>query len=1115
MAAITAPLVLIWRRAKANWRFHLVLLAGMLLATTLLAGAPLYLHAMSELGLRHALEFERTGVVDTAILVPSRPLDESGYAQTAQRVQAQVDKTIGPIVAEQVSFIKTPGLDVRLTAETRPGSVKASIMAYAGYEARTRLIEGAFPQARGGADGRIEAGIGRETARIFGLRLGDTVEVTPIGGTPTRVLRVTIAGVMAANDVSERYWSFSIDPFAPQTDFSTGAEIPLAPLLVSQEIFLRDITASFRGIVADYWWYEYVEGSRIKARDVTELRASVTALEKNLPADLPGTVVLSGLGGTLDDFHDKLFFSRIPVLIMVVLVVAIVLYYLVLVASAVVERHLAEIALFRSRGANAAQVMTLYLWEAFFLAVAAVIAGPLLARLLVPLLGYAPAFSDVTDGASLPVEMSASVVWFALLGAGLSLLALALPALQGARFNVLDARAAVTRPALTLFLHRYFIDFFLFALAGILYWELTQRGSLVTTKLFGRESVDELLLAAPVLFMVSVALLMLRFLPLLLRVAGLLAPATNRVWLAMGLWDLGRNPIHYLRPALLLMLVAGMAMFAASYNDTLERSFRDRGLFTAGSDLRLQGLPSFEQAPKEIMTARFEQLPAVKAASPVFRISPREDAFSSGARGGDLLAVDSLKFHRVAFFREDFSENDLFELLRLLDRGRSMVRGRDLPADVTALGVWVRPAQSRPSVSLWARVRDGAGRDWRYRLGRMDFEDWRFLQADLQGLSGAPLPEPVTVQSLYFWELDFPTEPAPLDQVQMGFTSTGRYNLSGLTAFSISNPRGVPVDALEQPGGWAPMATSLLFPETIKSDAEVQLRGRPTLQFAWSASPGTGTRGFFPSDTAEPLPVVASQRFLASTGRRVGDAVDIQVAGIPMPVKIAGAVEFFPTMDPYRPFVLGNVDTLLHYANLFRGLSPTRPNEVWLALDDDKDARVALLNELRTSGLSSYITGDSQALLTQLVGDPLVGTGSRGIVFAVLVVLVIVSLVGYLGYYYVSSHRTPLEFSVLRALGLSGRQLLAFQALVHGVIGIGAVLLGAWIGMWTHRIVIAFLEHTEEGSAVLPPFAPQTDWSGVGLVLIVAAAAMAVVVGWLGWRFVKAPVWQALRRGDN
>jgi ABC-type antimicrobial peptide transport system permease subunit len=104
---------------------------------------------------------------------------------------------------------------------------------------------------------------------------------------------------------------------------------------------------------------------------------------------------------------------------------------------------------------------------------------------------------------------------------------------------------------------------------------------------------------------------------------------------------------------------------------------------------------------------------------------------------------------------------------------------------------------------------------------------------------------------------------------------------------------------------------------------------------------------------------------------------------------------------------------------------------------------------------------------------------------------------------------------VLRALGLSGRQLLAFQVLVHGVIGIGAVLLGAWIGMRTHRIVITFLEHTEEGGAVLPPFAPQTDWSGVGLMLIVAVVAMAVVVGWLGWRFVKAPVWQALRQGDN
>ncbi|MBI3743319.1 MAG: FtsX-like permease family protein, partial [Chloroflexi bacterium] len=133
----------------------------------------------------------------------------------------------------------------------------------------------------------------------------------------------------------------------------------------------------------------------------------------------------------------------------------------------------------------------------------------------------------------------------------------------------------------------------------------------------------------------------------------------------------------------------------------------------------------------------------------------------------------------------------------------------------------------------------------------------------------------------------------------------------------------------------------------------------------------------------------------------------------------------------------------------------------------------------------------------------------------VMLVLVIVSVGGYLAYYYVASYRSPLEFAVLRALGFTGRQLLALQALVHAFIITGAVLLGAWIGIRTHSVTITYLEHTDRGRAVQPPFAPQTDWSGVGIVLGVSALALVIIALAAMWSFNKTPVWRALRRGEG
>ncbi|MEE9284784.1 MAG: hypothetical protein V3V35_03540, partial [Dehalococcoidia bacterium] len=92
--------------------------------------------------------------------------------------------------------------------------------------------------------------------------------------------------------------------------------------------------------------------------------------------------------------------------------------------------------------------------------------------------------------------------------------------------------------------------------------------------------------------------------------------------------------------------------------------------------------------------------------------------------------------------------------------------------------------------------------------------------------------------------------------------------------------------------------------------------------------------------------------------------------------------------------------------------------------------------------------------------------------------------------------------------------LVATQVLIHASIVLGAVLIGAWIGSRTHSVMITFLEHTERGRAVVPPFVPQTDWSGVGYVLLASGVAVAAMTLWAGLTFIRTPIWRVLRRGE-
>ena len=73
--------------------------------------------------------------------------------------------------------------------------------------------------------------------------------------------------------------------------------------------------------------------------------------------------------------------------------------------------------------------------------------------------------------------------------------------------------------------------------------------------------------------------------------------------------------------------------------------------------------------------------------------------------------------------------------------------------------------------------------------------------------------------------------------------------------------------------------------------------------------------------------------------------MNVNVAGVPVPVEIVDEVELFPTMSPSQPFLLANLDTILHYANLFRGGRRALPNEVWFALEDDEEERLAFVSQ--------------------------------------------------------------------------------------------------------------------------------------------------------------------------
>ncbi|MGY8880053.1 MAG: FtsX-like permease family protein, partial [Dehalococcoidia bacterium] len=73
--------------------------------------------------------------------------------------------------------------------------------------------------------------------------------------------------------------------------------------------------------------------------------------------------------------------------IVLILIVLVVLYYVVTLASLLVDAQRSEIGLLRTRGSTSRQILAVFIIEASFLATIAAVSGPFLAVLGVGLIG--------------------------------------------------------------------------------------------------------------------------------------------------------------------------------------------------------------------------------------------------------------------------------------------------------------------------------------------------------------------------------------------------------------------------------------------------------------------------------------------------------------------------------------------------------------------------------------------------------------------------------------------------------------------------------------------------------------------------------------------------------
>ncbi len=1119
------------RRDRADLAVSLAAALLLLAATTLVVSAVMYGETVASGSLRRAIEAAPPAARAVAVRTTvSR--DEAAAVEAT--IAGEIRSALGAAGDSIARVTRSAPLSIAGAGAGGSGASASDLTYVAAHDAlgaHAVLVDGRWPRA--GAD-PLEVTLSENAARALGLSVGDRVGlVGRTGG--SRVVDVLVAGVWRP-DPADAYWMGS--PLELDGIQATGSFTTRGPFVADASDLPR-----LPGAVAttDVEWRAVPAVDALQVGDLDRMAADLAALRERLRAVVVPTreiAVTTGLPEVLTAVARSVVVSRAGIALLTLQFGVLALYAILLVAGMLVDRRRLDVALLRSRGASSAHLAGMAFLEALVLALPSIVLAPILGVGIVRLLGAIGPLADAGIVADVTITPAALAISAA--SALVAIVAFAVPSVVSAA-DPGRVRAAWGRGLARTLPQRLGLDLILVALAALAIWQLGMYGSPLARDARGALGVDPLLVLAPAIGLVAGGVLAVRFLPRTAEIGERLLRGRRGAVAPLGARQIARRPLRATRSTLLVLLAAALFVIAASYAATWTRSQADQAAYRSAADVRVTA-SGFAPLQSWAAGAAYRALPGVTGAMPV---ETRPLDAGKSVRGGTLLALDPAAVQRITTLPAGTAGDALRAGLDRLDDARAADATVPLPGRPAAIAVTTdvhltTEMVADPSdpflpdvpltVTVSAVISDADGNLRRVTAPVPDPDrDGQSVVLPIAGPAAvaAGATSAAAVGATAGGATDTPAWPLELVALEYGVTSP-----SGALTRGTVELGGVEVADDPAAGSWArvpldPGATgwSWVRSEVRSRDvytAPASAPGRISIGDApgstpaifgdtFQAAPGPVFRlSRLPAATGASLPAIAGDAFLAATGARIGETVAATAAGLPVTLEIVGSAAAFPPVDPAVPFAVVDASTAARMRFAATG-QVNAPQEWWLTTEDGASGAVADAVAGPPFSAAGVVARD--ALVRSLTSDPvplgIIGAFGLGSIAAVLF-----AAIGFLVSASISTAERLGEFALLRALGLSPRQLAGWVSaesaflLAFGFVG------GALLGAILAWLVLPYSVLTPTGERAVPAPAVIVPPEALAVLLAIGLGLLAVTVAVVRRRVLAASVAGVLRARD-
>ncbi|MBH5317401.1 FtsX-like permease family protein [Paenibacillus sp. GSMTC-2017] len=269
--------------------------------------------------------------------------------------------------------------------------------------------------------------------------------------------------------------------------------------------------------------------------------------------------------------------------------------------------------------------------------------------------------------------------------------------------------------------------------------------------------------------------------------------------------------------------------------------------------------------------------------------------------------------------------------------------------------------------------------------------------------------------------------------------------------------------------------------------------------------------------------VLISKTLAEQKNAKEGDTIYIGWEGVsPQPFIVYGIIDYFPTFNPnLQPNAdtkvgLGsNTNPMLVVGHLGRVQSMLKlePYEVWLKIDP-KTPITDVYTAIQENKLPVTKIKNTREDLIKAQNDPYI-LAINGLLTLGFVVSIIVSFIGFLLYWVLSLRGRTLQNGILRAIGLSLKNLITMLALEQLLTSGVAVMFGIIVGNVASLLFVPNFQIAFNPSSLVPPFMVRIESSDIMQIYVMVGIMLMVGLGILAFMLSRLRIHQALKLGED